>query len=327
MAAAKNKTGMGRNRKSGAPAPGARAPELVITRVFDAPPTLVFQAWVEPEHLVHWSAPWGFTITHCEGDLRPGGAWRSCMRSPAGEDLWLGGVYREIVENERLVFTHAWDGKDGRPGHETVVTVTFTAEGGKTKMIFRQAGFESVEARDGHQGGWTQCFDRLAARLVAPARAAGGMTLALPSDREIVLTRVFDAPRRLVFEAHSKPEHVRRWWGHRGSTLSVCEMDFRPGGAWRFVERQADGREYGFRGVYREIVAPERIVQTFEFEGLPGHVSVETMTLVERDGRTTLTTCSLFETVADRDEMLRSGMEAGAGESLERLAKHVAAMQ
>jgi uncharacterized protein YndB with AHSA1/START domain len=147
--------------------PGKRStkPELVITRILDAPRELVFKAWTEPEHLVHWSCPHGFTLTHCEGDLRPGGAWRSCMRSPEGRDLWLGGVYREIVAPERLVFTHAWDDADGKPGHETVVTVTLADHQGKTQMSFRQAFFESVESRDGHEGGWTQCFDRLTTYL------------------------------------------------------------------------------------------------------------------------------------------------------------------
>jgi len=149
------------------------------------------------------------------------------------------------------------------------------------------------------------------------------MTLTLPSDREIVMTRVFDAPRRLVFEAHSKPEHVKHWWGRRGSTLPICEMDFRPGGAWRFVERGPDGQDNAFRGVYREITPPERIVWTFEFEGMPGHVSVETLTFVERDGKTTLTGRSVFETREDRDGMLQSGMEAGATETMDRLAEYL----
>jgi len=140
-------------------------PELVITRIFDAPRSLVFKAWTEPEHLVHWSAPRGFTMTHCEGDLRPGGAWRACMRSPERGDLWLGGVYREIVAPELLVFTHAWDDENGKRGHETLVTVTLADHAGKTKLTFRQAFFESVASRDGHQGGWTQCFDLLAEYL------------------------------------------------------------------------------------------------------------------------------------------------------------------
>ena len=140
-------------------------PQLVITRILDAPRRLVFKAWTEPQHLVHWSCPHGFTLTHCEGDLRPGGAWRSCMRSTDGRDLWLGGVYREIVEPERLAFTHAWDDENGQPGHETLVTVTLADHGDRTELTFRQAFFESVEQRDGHQGGWTECFERLAAHL------------------------------------------------------------------------------------------------------------------------------------------------------------------
>jgi uncharacterized protein YndB with AHSA1/START domain len=158
------------------------------------------------------------------------------------------------------------------------------------------------------------------------ATNSSALKLTLPSDREIVLTRVFDAPRRLVFEAHSKPEHVKHWWGRRGSTLPVCDMDFRPGGAWRFVERGPDGQDYAFRGVYREIVPPERIVWTFEFEGMPSHVAVETLTLVERDGKTTLTGRSVFETREDRDGMLQSGMEAGAAETMDRLAEYLGAM-
>ena len=155
---------------------------------------------------------------------------------------------------------------------------------------------------------------------------SSSLTVALPSDREIVMARVFDAPRALVFEAYTKPEHVARWWGRTGSTLPVCDIDLRVGGAWRFVERQADGSEYGFSGEYREIVPPERLVYTFEFEGMPGHVVVETLTFVEHDGKTTLTSTSVFDSVEDRDGMLQSGMEAGASESYDRLAEHLRKM-
>ncbi len=95
------------------------------------------------------------------------------------------------------------------------------------------------------------------------------LTITTPSDREIVMTRIFDARRELVFEAHSKCEHLANWWGPRKYALVVCELDFRPGGAYRFVQRGPDGEEHGFRGEFREIVPPERIVQTFEYEGMP----------------------------------------------------------
>ncbi len=135
--------------------------ELVITRVFDAPRDLVWKAWTEPERIKQWSAPKGFTIPVAEGELRPGGAWKSCMRKPDGTDLWLAGVYREIDEPKRLVFTHAWLDENGKPGPETLVTVTLVERAGKTEMEFRQSGFDSIESRDGHAGGWNECFDRL----------------------------------------------------------------------------------------------------------------------------------------------------------------------
>ncbi|MGI8861491.1 MAG: SRPBCC family protein [Gaiellaceae bacterium] len=148
-----------------------------------------------------------------------------------------------------------------------------------------------------------------------------------PSDREIVMTRTFDAPRGLVWEALSKPEHMREWWGPRGFTMPVCEMDFRPGGAYRFVQKGPDGAEYGFRGEYREIVPPERIGWTFEFERMPGSISVDTMTLTEEDGKTTITSTSVFDSVEQRDGMLQSGMETGAAETYDRLAELLEKMQ
>lgn len=151
---------------------GDEARALEIVRIFDAPRALVFQAWVDPERMKQWSAPHGYSIGHNEGEVRPGARWRSCMLSPEGEELWLGGAYREVVEDERLVFTQAWEREDGSPGHETVITVSFEdAEGGKTKMIFRQAFFESQDDRDGHAGGWGECFERLDDLLAAEVRA------------------------------------------------------------------------------------------------------------------------------------------------------------
>ena len=144
-----------------------------------------------------------------------------------------------------------------------------------------------------------------------------------PSDTEIRMTREFDAPRDLVFEAHTSCEHVSHWWGPRRYEVASCEIDFRPGGKWRIVHRGADGDEYGFHGEYLEIARPEKIVWTFEFEGAPGNVSVETLTLEEHDGRTTLTASSTCETVEQRDAMLQSGMTDGARETFDRLEEYL----
>jgi uncharacterized protein YndB with AHSA1/START domain len=154
-----------------AAAPAAER-ELTIRRTFDAPRALVFRVWTEPQHLAQWSCPQGFTMTENRGDLRVGGAFSACMRSPEGSDHRLRGVYREIVAPERLVFTHAWVDASGTPGPETVVTVTLAERNGRTEMTFRQGIFDSVAARDGHQQGWTSCFERLAELLVALTRDA-----------------------------------------------------------------------------------------------------------------------------------------------------------
>jgi uncharacterized protein YndB with AHSA1/START domain len=156
-----------------------------------------------------------------------------------------------------------------------------------------------------------------------------GLTVTMLSDREVVLRRVFDAPRRLVFEAFTKPEHLVRWFGPRGYTLPVCEIDLRPGGAWRYVLRGPDGEEMGMKGVYREIAAPERLVSTEAYD-IPGMgwtpESVVTTTLEERDGQTTLTSRILYQSVEHRDGHVGSGMEAGAAETFDRLAELLGSM-
>ena len=144
-------------------------------------------------------------------------------------------------------------------------------------------------------------------------------TFTTPAEREIVSERVFNAPREAVFVAFTDPELIPQWWGPRRMTTVVDQMDVRPGGAWRFVSHDCDGQEQCFRGVYREVVSPERLVQTFEWEGMPGHVAIDTVTFEDLGERTKLTTTSLFHTTEERDGMLSSGMERGLGESHERL--------
>jgi uncharacterized protein YndB with AHSA1/START domain len=152
-------------------------------------------------------------------------------------------------------------------------------------------------------------------------------TLTIPSDTEIVMTREFDAPRELIFKAYTDPELVPKWWGLRDNVTTVDVMDVRPGGTWRYVERSPDGQEYGFHGEYREVAPPDRLVYTFEFEGMPGHVIEETVTLEEKNGRTILTATNVFTSKEDRDGMIASGMEGGAAESHDRLAELLAELQ
>jgi len=143
-----------------------------------------------------------------------------------------------------------------------------------------------------------------------------------PSDTEIVMTRAFDAPRELVFEAHTSCEHLSRWWGPREYDVVECDVDFRPGGKWRVVHRGRDGNLITFFGEYLEIVRPEKIVWTFGFDDNPG--GPETYTFEEHNGTTTITSSAMFPSKEMRDEVIASGMESGAKETYERLDEYLA---
>lgn len=140
-----------------------------------------------------------------------------------------------------------------------------------------------------------------------------------PGRQDIVITRVFDAPRDVVFKAITDPDLIPKWWGPRRLDTVVDQMDVRPGGRWRFTHGDDDNNVYGFRGVYHDVVAPERIVQTFEFEGAPGHVALETLTLEDAGGKTRYVARAVHESVEARDAMVESGMEGGARETIDRL--------
>jgi uncharacterized protein YndB with AHSA1/START domain len=133
-------------------------PELVITRIFDAPPSLVFKAWTQPEHMVRWLGPTNFSASAVRIDLRPGGAWSAVITSPEGKSHGMAGIYREIAPPERLAFTFAWDEEEAQ---QMLIALTFRERDGKTEMTFRQTGFRSVESRDSHRDGWNECFDKL----------------------------------------------------------------------------------------------------------------------------------------------------------------------
>ena len=154
--------------------------------------------------------------------------------------------------------------------------------------------------------------------------AARKATLTTPGDREIHTERVIAAPRERVFAAYLDPELIPHWWGPRGTTARVEELDPTVGGRWRFVVCNSDGSETGFRGVYREIAAPERIAQTFEWEGLPGHVSIDTASFEDLGERTRIVTTTVFHTPEERDGMLGSGMEGGMNDTYDRLEELLA---
>jgi len=166
----------------------------------------------------------------------------------------------------------------------------------------------------------------MSAPLRKPAPRAPGTETAVttPGDREIRTERVFDAPRERVWRAYTDPGLVAQWWG-RGNPVDVERLEVERGGHWRFVEHGPDGTTYGFEGRFREVTPPERLVQTFEWDGMPGYVAVDTTTFEDLgDGRTRIVVTALFHTREERDGMLESGMETGLNDSYEALDRLLA---
>jgi uncharacterized protein YndB with AHSA1/START domain len=144
--------------------------ELLITRTFDAPASVLFALWSEPDHMKRWMGPANFTCPEAEIDFRIGGAYRVMIKSAEHGENWFGGIYREIARNKRLVFTFAWDNDGPSAGVETLVTITFEERDGKTVQTFHQSPFLDVERRDSHVGGWNEAFDKQQAYAAKIAR-------------------------------------------------------------------------------------------------------------------------------------------------------------
>jgi uncharacterized protein YndB with AHSA1/START domain len=314
--------------------------EIVFTRVFDATRELVWKAWTDPEHVKQWWGPKGFSTTTEIMDVRVGGIWKHVMHGPDGAHYANLKVYKEVVKPEKLVYSHGGQG-EGKPTVDFLSTITFEAQGNKTKLTMRMF-FPSAEARDvvirtyhPVEGG-NQTLDRLQEFLTTrevqggasgPARDRKTLLIAEPDKPMTILMRVFNAPRSLVFEAYTRAEHIEKWWGRRQMKTVVDKLDAKPGGAWRFVQYEPGGEEFAFRGEFREIVPQEKIVSTFEYEGMPGHVIVNTTLFEEHQGKTKVTVTSVYPSLGDREGMLRAGMEIGANEAWEHLEELLTQMR
>lgn len=280
---------------------------IAIERIIDAPRERVWKAWVEPAQLMRWfHASDGWHTPSADVDVRPGGEFHIGFRSPDGaQGFDFAGTYAEVAPPERLVMVIG----DGRP-----VTVTFEDLGGKTRLTIGLT-LESVNGEAQQREGWTAMLVNLGVHLV------GRTTLfAARGGKEVVMSRVFAASRERLWNAMTDPEAVPKWWGPAALKTAVEKMDFRVGGGWRFTQRAPDGSEFAFFGTYREIVPMEKIVETFEFEPMAGHVVVNTMTLEDVDGGTRMTVLSTYASREDRDGMVQAGMETGQREGWERLA-------
>lgn len=311
--------------------PDLASREIVVNRILRAPRDLVWQVWTDPQQVTHWWGPEGFRTTTQEFDLRPGGTWRFVMHGPDGRDYPNRVVYDEVVAPSRLVYTHAGDDPDVEPVHfQATILLDEHADGTRLtmRMVFPTAAQrERVSREYGAVEGALQTVARLAEHLAGNVDAVREtVTIALPSEKEIILRRVLAAPAALVFEAFTKPEHIRNWWGCGSLAMSECQLDFRLGGSWRFVLRTEDGEEHPFTGVFQEIVPGKRIVQTFiyDVDGIRDFPAVETITFEERDGRTILTNTVAHGSQEARDGHLNSGMEDGAIATMDRLESYVA---
>lgn len=308
--------------------------EIVLTRLFDAPRALVYAAFTDPVHMPKWWGPAGFTTTLHGMDVRTGGTSRYTMHGPDGKNWPNQVTYLEVVPGERLVYDHG----DFERVHFRV-TITFMTTAGRTRLTMRSV-FPTAEARDfvvrerrAIEGG-NQTLDRLGAHLAQQgARSTADTSASLATERDFVITRVFDAPRELVFRAWTDPLHTARWWGPRDFTIPVCELDVRVGGAIRIVMRGPDGLDYPVEGVFREIVPPEKLVMTVrcadhfadvlepsrDTSKPPMFEMLQTVTFEALGARTKLTITSRFPDAKIRDAALSVGMTEGWSESLDKL--------
>jgi uncharacterized protein YndB with AHSA1/START domain len=294
----------------------AKKQEVVMTRVFDAPRERVFEVLTKPEHIQKWWGPTGVGIAKVEIEPRADGQLFVAERWRDGSMNYFSGIVREMTPPSRVVYAfHFVDEKRRRVSVERAAVppdwrgdiaqeVTLEAEGPRTRVTIRLTGFPSDRWGEMAKHGLTESFRRLENAVVDDMRVTPA------GDREILITRSFDAPRALVYEALTNPEHVKNWWGPRQYGAVSATGEFRTGGRYRYAQNGPDG-EVAFSGEIRE-ASPERMVYTEEFEAMPGHGAVTTVTLEERGGKTYLTLRSVYQSKEDRDAVIASGMEWGA---------------
>jgi len=295
----------------------------------------------EPEHLARWWVPYPLTCPVMEFDAQPGGAFHMVMSASDGTQFPFLGTVIEADPPKRLVFSsrEGWH-EPGARVTEVLQTITFTERWGQTVVRLEidvvQSCSTTARSLEGMTSGWMMDFGRLAFYLLSWTAAeefqrietgdVASPIVTTPSDREIVVKRLYDAPRDLIYKAMIDPAVIPDWWGARGFITTVDEMDVRPYGAWRFSQHGPDGDVFGFRGEYMLIVPPELVVTSFEVEPMAGQTAVDAVHLHEHDGQTMLTSISLFPSQADRDRSLKMGKVNGAIESYERLAALLAAL-
>jgi uncharacterized protein YndB with AHSA1/START domain len=307
--------------------------EIVITREFCAPRALVWEAMTNPKHVANWWGPRGFSTAIETMDFRVGGTWKHVMCGPDGAKYPNKSIFKEIVAPEKIVFSHGGGREDG-PGASFQATWTFEALAPDKTRVTARMVFRSATERDfvvnefGAIEGGKQTLERLSEFL------AGALT------KPFVISREFEAPRDLVWKAWTERERFLQWFGPSGCKITLANMDFRIGGKLHYCMRTPDGNEMWGKFVYREIVAPERILLVNSFSDPDGGITrhpmnaawplqmLTEMTLVDKSGKTTLTIQWLPLDASDIERQTfdgeRFGMTQGWTGTLEQLAVYLA---
>lgn len=311
-----------------------QAAPFSISRVFSAPRSLVYEVHTKPEHLAHWMGPAGFETISCTLDFRVGGQYHYGIRGPNGMEMWGRQTYQEIVPGERLVYLQSFSTPEGGVSRhpmsptwplEMLATITFEDVGpGQTRVTVSwhphdsdaegNATFDA--ARAGMTGGFTGTFAKLDEYLAV--LGADEELVTTPTPTTLVFTRSLQAPRTLVWQAHTEAKRLEQWWGPEGFTITIHEIDVKPGGVWRLTMRGPDGVEYPNRIVYREVVAPSLLDYDHgDFERTYFHVRTELSE--ESPTVTRLVTTMTFSTQEQRDATAAYGVP-GHRSTMRRLA-------
>jgi uncharacterized protein YndB with AHSA1/START domain len=285
----------------------AATEQLVITRIIDAPVALVYKAWSEPERLAHWWGPKGCKITIKQFDFKPGGKFHYRMGMPDGSDMWGMFTFREMQAPGKIVFVSSFADAEGNITRapffdnwplETLNILTLEDSNGKTKLTIKGHPINANEDEikryrslfASMQEGFGGTFDQLDTYLETAKSST--------ADRELRLSRLLDAPVKLVWEVFTNAEHIARWWGPTGFTNTISAMDVKAGGAWNLVMHGPDGTDYDNKSIFKEIVPFKKIV----YQHISWPPILATITFEEQGNKTLLNWHMLFES---REEFLK----------------------
>jgi len=287
---------------------------LEVSKLFQAPRETVFKAWIQPEMMKQWFCPEWLHVAAVEAAARVGGKYRISMKDEDRDKTFTTfGTYKEIIPNQKLVFTWEWEEPD-QSG--SLVTVTFKDKKGGTEVTVLHERYVDMANEEGHLKGWKSALENLAKQLFHEG----------VSEREIVITRMINAPRERVFEAMTDPKQVVHWWGPNGFTTTIHKMDVRPGGVWHHTMHGPDGTDYPNKSIFKEIVRPERIVYQHaggEKERGGGCFSA-TWTFEAQGEKTKMTGRLTFASSEERDRIaIRYQALEGGKQTLARLENYL----